>query len=245
MSSEPKQRLGKGNAPASKPAAKPSVHRFSAEDHLDRAYTTVIRNKFEADKLHMEWRQHLQRISYLIVIVSFHQAQSPMTGCINDMKESNSDISGSQALGMVVYESMCEIVGILLTCSLALFLSLNPPGDFNSLPYKISVVLLPLQVGLYFQTKRMGCSGENVDLLDEDPLKRSFPIGIVFHLITTGAVWIIDKGNKKVNKNMKLVTDLKLELATANAAKKSKGEKEPKSKAKIDAGKSKADSKKK
>eukprot|EP00521_Asterionellopsis_glacialis_P015023 CAMPEP_0195310290 /NCGR_PEP_ID=MMETSP0707-20130614/39172_1 /TAXON_ID=33640 /ORGANISM="Asterionellopsis glacialis, Strain CCMP134" /LENGTH=235 /DNA_ID=CAMNT_0040374603 /DNA_START=36 /DNA_END=743 /DNA_ORIENTATION=- len=214
-----KQRRGKGNAPSDKSNTneKRTIQRFSADDHLTRAEATVQQNKIAAQELYAQWRQHLQRISYLLVFVSFHMAQTPMTDCIKDMKEANAGeqvISGKQAIGMILYESMSEIVGICLCACLAFFLSMKPHGDFSSPAYMCSAALIPLQIGLYRQTKRIGCTGD-MDLLREGS-DRAFPIGVLFHVIATVAYWFMDKGMKKINQNVTLVENLRKELNASN-----------------------------
>ena len=56
-------------------------------EQLDRAHAAVVRNQEAVSRLHSQWKVHLLRLSYLIIIVTFHQAQVPMTECIKEIKE--------------------------------------------------------------------------------------------------------------------------------------------------------------
>lgn len=151
-----------------------------------------------------------------------------MTECIKDIKAVNAATDGTpiswmQAIALVIPESMCEIIGIILTASLTFFLSLDPPGDFSSTSYMVSALLIPMQLGLYFQTRRIGCVGEfdlvNVAVEDRD---RSFPVGVVFHTMVTGSHWFMRHGMNQADANLQKIEALKRELDDAKGAAKSR-----------------------
>lgn len=56
------------------------------EDHLNRAEATIERNHAAMLDMHQQWRTQLLRMSYLIIIVTLHIAQTPSAACIKDIK---------------------------------------------------------------------------------------------------------------------------------------------------------------
>jgi hypothetical protein len=55
-------------------------------DQLDRAIMAVERNQQTALTLHYQWRTHLLRMAYVVMIITIHQAQAPTTSCIKEIK---------------------------------------------------------------------------------------------------------------------------------------------------------------
>ena len=55
-------------------------------NQLDRAYAAVVKNQFTVQELHKQWRLHLCRLSYLVIVLTFHQCQLPITNCIKQIK---------------------------------------------------------------------------------------------------------------------------------------------------------------
>ena len=53
---------------------------------LDRALTAVVKNQYTVIELHKQWKLHLLRLSYLVIILTFHQCQLPITNCIKQIK---------------------------------------------------------------------------------------------------------------------------------------------------------------
>jgi hypothetical protein len=74
---------------------------LSLEDQLDRAQEAVRQNKISTQVLHGQWRTSLLRLSYLLVILSFHQTMSPTTSCLRDIKAFN-DHHHSAAMSVAV-----------------------------------------------------------------------------------------------------------------------------------------------
>jgi len=60
----------------------------SLTDHLDRAEAAVERNHASTLELHGQWRTQLLRMSYLVMVVTLHIAQTPSRACIMDIKVS-------------------------------------------------------------------------------------------------------------------------------------------------------------
>jgi hypothetical protein len=55
-------------------------------DHLERGHAAVLKNEATALELHSQWRTHLLRMSFIVIVVTFHQSQAPMTACMTDIK---------------------------------------------------------------------------------------------------------------------------------------------------------------
>ena len=53
---------------------------------LDRALAAVVKNQYTVIELHKQWKLHLLRLSYLVIILTFHQCQLPITNCIKQIK---------------------------------------------------------------------------------------------------------------------------------------------------------------
>jgi hypothetical protein len=58
----------------------------SVVDHLERGHVAVLKNEATALALHSQWRTHLLRMSYIVIVVTFHQSQAPMAACMKDIK---------------------------------------------------------------------------------------------------------------------------------------------------------------
>lgn len=62
--------------------------KISLNEQLDRAEAAVQKNRQTSLQLHQQWRTHLLRMSYLVIIVKLHQAQAPTEACIKEIKVS-------------------------------------------------------------------------------------------------------------------------------------------------------------
>lgn len=71
-----------------KPAAAPSeaVSDETLEQQLDRAEVAVRKSKDTTAYLQEQWRSHLFRLSFLVLLVSFNQCRTPMGECMNNIK---------------------------------------------------------------------------------------------------------------------------------------------------------------
>ena len=58
----------------------------SLEEQLDRAEVVVCKARDATAFLHEQWRTHLFRISFLVLLVSFHQCRLPMNECMTNIK---------------------------------------------------------------------------------------------------------------------------------------------------------------
>ncbi len=60
--------------------------KISLTEQLDRAQSAVERNHAATLTLHQQWRTQLLRMSYLVMIVTMHMAQTPSGACIKEIK---------------------------------------------------------------------------------------------------------------------------------------------------------------
>jgi len=115
--------------------------------------------------------------------------------------------------------------------------------DFTTIPFRISCVCLPLLVYFYhFEKQFVGClddadhdtlvkhrqaqaDGNGIDPAEKE--KRGFPIIIVFHLVTTLALYFMQYQARQTDENIYKMLKLKEELVEARkgSAKGSKGSK--------------------
>lgn len=63
-----------------------SIDDTSLDEQLNRAQAAVERNHATTLELHQQWRTQLLRMSYLVMIVTLHIAQTPSGACIKDIK---------------------------------------------------------------------------------------------------------------------------------------------------------------
>jgi hypothetical protein len=59
---------------------------ISLTEQLDRAQAAVDSSHMHALTLHSQWRSHLLRLSYIVIIATFHQMQTPSSACIKEIK---------------------------------------------------------------------------------------------------------------------------------------------------------------
>lgn len=64
----------------------------SLEEQLDRAEVAVRKARDATAYLHDQWRTHLYRISFLVLLVSFHQCRLPMNECMTNIKVCNVEL---------------------------------------------------------------------------------------------------------------------------------------------------------
>ena len=100
------------------------------EEQVSRAELAVRKNEFKVQTLHQQWITYLVRLSYMVMLLAFHQMQNPSTACLQDVKQFNANavqgdtkpISGWQAVGLVLTDSLVHILAIVMSCFLSFFL---------------------------------------------------------------------------------------------------------------------------
>jgi hypothetical protein len=147
--------------------------------------------------------------------------------------DDESRISGLQAAKIVMQDSLCEIMGILMMSCLCRFLLEQPQGDIVSKPptfsnpfYLTATVLVPLQIASYYNSKTLGCLSATQDEFaagekaEEELKPRNFPVTVLFHSIVTAACWFMDWQMQNKDKEVQEVLDLKEKLEKAKEANK-------------------------
>lgn len=80
-----KQRRGKKQQAAS--AAEGSDTDSNTIDaQIGKARESVQKARAQAATLHSQWLLHLLRLSYMVILVTMHQWQTPLGNCIKDVK---------------------------------------------------------------------------------------------------------------------------------------------------------------
>lgn len=154
----------------------------TAEEQIQRAQAAVEQSRIQAATLHSKWRQHLMRLSYMVVLITIHQLQAPATYCLYDIKSYNDSltplddsslrISGYRAIYYIVRDALCEfcavIMGILLTVfliqqynagSVILVNSAQQQESFlTNKAYMISTGFVPPVLNFYFHRSKANVS---------------------------------------------------------------------------------------
>jgi hypothetical protein len=56
------------------------------EEQLDRAEVAVQKARDATAYLHQQWRDHMFRLSFLVLLISFHMCRLPMSECMKNIK---------------------------------------------------------------------------------------------------------------------------------------------------------------
>jgi hypothetical protein len=198
-----KQRRGKKSVASTTSVPTPLEQMRSAQAKL------IVSRDRTAD-LHAAWRGQLFRFSLLVVLVTMCQLQTSLSACIREIKEQKgTTVSGVEAIKILIGDSYCELMGVIISSSLAYFLALGLDTglDLESWPYVLSTALAPICVGLFFNSRPVGCSGgEDLDMTDVNNKRHQFPAVILWHTVVTGAFWFMKNGMKECEENVKLCT---------------------------------------
>ena len=198
-----KQRRGKKSVASTTFAPTPLEQMRSAQAKL------IVSRDRTAD-LHAAWRSQLFRFSLLVVFVTMYQLQASLSACIREIKDrKGTTVSGVEAIKLLLGDSYCELMGVVISSSLSYFLALgyHTGLELESWPYVLSTALAPICVGLFFNSRPVGCSGgEELDMTDVDDKRHQFPAVILWHTIVTGAYWFMKSGMKECEGNVKMCT---------------------------------------
>lgn len=69
-----------------KKSAPPERGDSTLDEQLDRAEVAVKRAKDATAYLHQQWREHMFRLSLLVLIISFYMCRLPMSECMTNIK---------------------------------------------------------------------------------------------------------------------------------------------------------------
>jgi len=217
----------------SKPALT-AERRKELQDKLADTQARVLKNKAACDTLHSQWRLHLLRLSYLLIVVGLYQLQTLVTQCLLDIKHVNEYkttdhfYSGYQATSIVVQSTMQYLLGLVVAGLITLFLihtqqeQSASKSPFSSVYYKLINALLPVVLGLHYNRPALGTDycvdWELSQLADSNTTKGgqskdgSLPVVVVFHIIVSASYWFMTVQAKQHTANVTLVEQMKEEL---------------------------------
>lgn len=217
-------------AKASSPPTQAAQDTTEIEQQIARARLAVEKNKAASDTLHSQWRLHLQRLSYLLIIISMHQAQSIFGACLKDCRTYN-DIFEAMAAkisdpGLTILESLQYslresaefLVGLVMSVSLTLFLLRNDTDNFKAPSFSLATTCIPIILSLHFNPQLShGCLDEELRAVDLEPSYRArgFPVVLVFYLIVSVCYWFMGVQARLHDKNVVLIDNLDKDLATS------------------------------
>ncbi|KAL9183890.1 hypothetical protein ACHAXT_004746 [Thalassiosira profunda] len=209
-----RQRRGKkaGGASAnSTPAASSANTQPTPKEQLRDAHAKLVMSRERTADLHTAWRNQLFRLSLIVVFVSIHQLQSSIGACIREIKDGGEGyVSGMEAVKLIFGDSFCELLGVVVASLLAYFLALSKTAslELDHWAYLLSSALVPVCVGVFFQSSKAGCISEdvNVEMPDEGAKDRhQFPVIVIYHTIATVSHWFMKSGMQKCEDHVKLV----------------------------------------
>ena len=229
---------------------KKGVHHDSVQDQLDYAAASLEQNAIQMARLHGQWRTYLMMISYLVVLLSFHQFHALSSACLIDIKAVNrsalSDdlrIPGTKAIVLVLYDAAAIVLGTVMAAALCQWLRQltwrQKGSDFKNPYYMVAHACVVPTLGIiYYQTKtvpRTTClqglddglnnvlvSGVELPSATDPPGSASWPLALVFHVIVTMSIWFMNRQQTLHRNNEKAVHDLLDELKVVTDAKKKK-----------------------
>lgn len=192
MASKPQQRRGKGDKTAAQLADK---QEHSVEIGIQKAKDAVNQSIATVNAMHIQWRNHLMRLGFMVVLIAMHQWQAPITSCLHDIKSynraldanDNLRLSGKQAIYYVTYGTFCEMLGFIMAVLLALFLRqlyntaavtlIAPSGAIqkesfvtNKL-YMVATGLVPPLINMFYHIHQSTANTEFPSCLDHSSIK--------------------------------------------------------------------------
>ena len=91
-----KQRRGKGDkvqpsstSPDDTTTTTNSNETISVEQQIQTAKLAVHKSIATVNAMHIQWRNSLMRMGYMVVLITIHQWQVPITSCLHDVKVSS------------------------------------------------------------------------------------------------------------------------------------------------------------
>mmetsp|Transcript_9315 Transcript_9315/g.12353 ORF Transcript_9315/g.12353 Transcript_9315/m.12353 type:complete len:253 (-) Transcript_9315:287-1045(-) len=149
------------------------------EGELQRAETAIRNNQFQVNAIHKQWRTYLARLSYMVLVIAFHQMQNPSAACIVDVKKFNEvttePIDGYKVTLLVLSDSMIHLLAIVMAASLSFYLQHQPnvigsPAKqqeamskrqllFADARYMMANACIPPLLALYFGSKKTNEDG--------------------------------------------------------------------------------------
>jgi len=226
-----------------KDTASSSTTTTTIQGQLDRAAETLEQNAFQMARLHGQWRTYLTTLSYLVVLLSFHQFQSISSTCLMDIKAVNRDvlseeqaIPGARAIALVIKDAAAVVLGIAMATLLCMWLR-SEKADFSNAFYMTAQsFILPILGILYYNFNSKQTSSCLEEMIRDngsvfsgvelpsatDPSKSGWPVVLVFHVIVTLSVWFMNKQQRSLRKSELAVQMLRDDLKKEKDSKKKK-----------------------
>lgn len=191
-------------------------------EQLRGAHARLVLSRERTADLHAAWRNQLFRLSLLVVVVTVHQLQSSISSCIHEIKdggegeEGGTAVTGAQAVRLIFSDSFCEIWGVAIAALLAYFLARSSHSgnalDLSLMVYIVSSAMVPICLGCYFHSSKVGCvgGGSDVEEVSDDATnadRHQFPVVVIYHTIVTVAAWFMSSGMQKCEEHVKMVED--------------------------------------
>ena len=217
----------------------------SIEETLDRAEVALVASRKQMLTLHKSWRVQLRRIGVMVLMILLQKCSEPVSECRRDITEHNNPAAASEAEGgadangfeddasssplaaaslignwetvqYCVGHSMTEIFSALCCLGLVWLMYLPEGGrDFNSLPFRVSLSMVPMVLASYYGgTPVVGsCLGGSFESADESSGEpREFPVVLIFFAVGVVSLyfmnqqlWGQEKGMQKIETMRKLL----------------------------------------
>ena len=140
-----------------------------------------------------------------------YQLRNSMASCIHEINRVTPTETGIEARWIILNDYYCQLLGVVILSSLAYFLALgafNGELKLDGWLYVLSSALVPICVGLYFNSAQAGCRGEvevevDVAATDADDKRHRFPTVILWHTMLTGAYWFMKSGMRDCEEAVK------------------------------------------
>jgi hypothetical protein len=227
------------DAPTTATSTKPSL-----ADQLDRAEVAVLKARDATAQLHVWWRQHLFRLSLLVLLLCLHQTQKPSAECIKNIKVCM-EYSSQKLLHKF---TLSQCVTVLILCLQAANKDISQYSGFDAVYYILNdsvveimglVMMSSLAYFLYDETKpakfneptymistmlvpmqlatyfQQPLVGCAHVMEGAEAVDRAFPVSMIYHMIVTLSCFFMNYQMAHRNKAIKAVVTMRKNLAEA------------------------------
>ena len=182
--------------------------KLTPTEQLQHAQARLIVSRDRTADLHTAWRGQLFRLSLIILALAMYQLNSSISACITEIK--GDDTVGAEAIKLILTDSFCELLGVIISTLLAYFLalSIDKPMELEAWPYLVCSALVPICLGCFFFSDNLGCFGDSVEIdkLEVDDKRHQFPAVVIYHTIVTVASWFMKSGMQACEDHVQLCT---------------------------------------
>ncbi|GKY93381.1 hypothetical protein MPSEU_000305700 [Mayamaea pseudoterrestris] len=210
------------------PAAPPVIPEANVTEQVSSIQLALEKNRFAAEKLHASWLGWLKTLSGLVLILSCFQATGPFAKCFKDAEAFTHDHGSSANLTllktvMLAFQDNLEYwIAILNSICLMLFLRATKPSFGGA--WKVANICMIATVAAFIvhSQKPRTCCIQLVDssyISPEPPTKKSLPVVVIFHLIASVCIGIIQLQDRIHQRNAAAVEKLKQEVMASKKKK--------------------------